>query len=147
MQPYAHPEVLVTTDWLADKLSDPSVRVVEVDVDTSAYNLGHLLGALAWNWTTQLCDTLRREILSKAQLEALLSEGGITPETTIVIYGDNNNWFAAWAFRKLRRADALRFWMFAARRSLRVRFSLLPVCPKPASVAGTFRVPAASRGA
>ena len=102
MQPYAHPEVLVTTDWLADKLSDPSVRVVEVDVDTSAYNLGHLPGALAWNWTTQLCDTLRREILSKAQLEALLSEGGITPETTIVIYGDNNNWFAAWAFWQLK---------------------------------------------
>ena len=102
MQPYAHPEVLVTIDWLADKLSDPSVRVVEVDVDTSAYNLGHLPGALAWNWTTQLCDTLRREILSKAQLEALLSEGGITPETTIVIYGDNNNWFAAWAFWQLK---------------------------------------------
>ena len=102
MQPYAHPEVLVTTDWLADKLSDPSVRVVEVDVDTSAYNLGHLPGALAWNWTTQLCDTLRREILSKEQLEALLSEGGITPETTIVIYGDNNNWFAAWAFWQLK---------------------------------------------
>src|ERR1035438_7503322 len=102
MQPYAHPEVLVTTDWLSDKLSDPSVRVVEVDVDTSAYNLGHLPGALAWNWTTQLCDTLRREILSKEQLEALLSEGGITPETTIVIYGDNNNWFAAWAFWQLK---------------------------------------------
>ncbi len=98
MAQYAHPEVLVETDWLAGKLTDPSVRPAEVDVDTAAYNVGHIPGATAWAWNTQLCDTLRRDILPKEQLEALLSNAGVTPETTIVLYGDSNNWFAAWAF-------------------------------------------------
>lgn len=98
MAQYAHPEVLVETDWLAGKLSDPSIRVAEVDVDTAAYNLGHIPGAVGWAWNTQLCDTLRRDILPKEQLEALLSNAGVTPETTIILYGDSNNWFAAWAF-------------------------------------------------
>ncbi len=102
MAAYAHPEVLVSTDWLAGKLSDPSVRTVEVDVDTAAYNLGHIPGALAWAWNTQLCDTVRRDILPKEQLEALLSHSGIAPKTTIVLYGDSNNWFAAWAFWQLK---------------------------------------------
>ncbi len=102
MPEYAHPDVLVDCDWLSGHFSDASVRVVEVDVDTSAYNLGHIPGALGWNWSTQLCDTVRRDILSKEQLEALLSSAGITPETTIVIYGDSNNWFAAWAFWQLK---------------------------------------------
>ncbi len=98
MAQYAHPEVLVETDWLAGKLSDPSIRVAEVDVDTAAYHLGHIPGATSWAWNTQLCDTLRRDILPKEQLEALLSNAGVTPEMTIVLYGDSNNWFAAWAF-------------------------------------------------
>jgi thiosulfate/3-mercaptopyruvate sulfurtransferase len=102
MADYAHPEVLVETDWLAGKLSDTSVRIVEVDVDTAAYDLGHIPGAIAWAWNTQLCDTLTRDILPKDQLEALLSKGGIAPETTIVLYGDSNNWFAAWAFWQLK---------------------------------------------
>jgi thiosulfate/3-mercaptopyruvate sulfurtransferase len=102
MAQYAHPEVLVDTEWLAGKLSDPSVRIVEVDVDTAAYDLGHIPGALGWNWSNQLCDTVRRDILSKQDLEALLSKSGITPETMIVIYGDSNNWFAAWAFWQLK---------------------------------------------
>lgn len=102
MAAYAHPEVLVETDWLADHLSDASLRIVEVDVDTAAYSLGHIPGAIAWNWGTQLCDTLRRDILPKSQLEALLSESGISPETTIILYGDSNNWFAAWAFWQLK---------------------------------------------
>ena len=102
MPQYAHPEVLVETEWLAGKLSDPSVRTVEVDVDTAAYELGHIPGALAWNWSTQLCDTVTRDILPQQQLEALLSQSGIAPETTIVIYGDSNNWFAAWAFWQLK---------------------------------------------
>src|SRR5579875_3767897 len=99
---YAHPEVLVETDWLAGKLSDPSIRIVEVDVDTAAYDLGHIPGAIAWAWNTQLCDTVRRDILPKAELEALLSKAGVTPQTTIVLYGDSNNWFAAWAFWQLK---------------------------------------------
>ena len=102
MSQYAHPEVLVETDWLAGKLADPSVRAVEVDVDTAAYDLGHIPGAIAWAWNTQLSDTLRRDILSKQDLEALLSKSGIGPDTTIVLYGDNNNWFAAWAFWQLK---------------------------------------------
>ena len=102
MAAYAHPEVIAETDWLADKLSDPSIRVVEVDVDTNAYELAHIPGAVAWNWTTQLSDTVRRDILSQEALEALLSESGITPQTTIILYGDSNNWFAAWAFWQLK---------------------------------------------
>jgi thiosulfate/3-mercaptopyruvate sulfurtransferase len=102
MAQYAHPEVLVDTDWLADKLNDPAVRIVEVDVDTNAYDLGHIPGAIAWAWNTQLCDTVRRDILPKGELEALLSKSGIKPDTTIVLYGDSNNWFAAWAFWQLK---------------------------------------------
>jgi thiosulfate/3-mercaptopyruvate sulfurtransferase len=102
MAQYAHPEVLVETEWLAGKLSDSSLRIVEVDVDTAAYDLGHIPGALAWAWNTQLCDTVRRDILPKEQLEALLSKSGITPQSTIVLYGDSNNWFAAWAFWQLK---------------------------------------------
>ena len=97
MAEYAHPEALVSTAWTAEHASDPNVRVVEVDVDTKAYDEGHIPGAIAWAWNTQLCDTLRRDILSKAQFEELMSSSGVTPDTTLVIYGDNNNWFAAWA--------------------------------------------------
>jgi thiosulfate/3-mercaptopyruvate sulfurtransferase len=98
MASYAHPETLVSTAWVAEHANDPNVRVVEVDVDTKAYNEGHVPGAIAWAWNSQLCDTVRRDILSKEQFEQLMSSSGIKPETTIVIYGDNNNWFAAWAF-------------------------------------------------
>jgi thiosulfate/3-mercaptopyruvate sulfurtransferase len=97
MAEYAHPEVLVSTDWVAAHASDPQVRIAEVDVDTKAYDEAHVPGALGWAWNTQLCDTLRRDILSKEQFEELMSSSGVAPETTLVIYGDNNNWFAAWA--------------------------------------------------
>ncbi len=95
-------DVLVSTEWVAAHRSDPNVRVVEVDVDTAAYDQGHVPGATGWNWTTELCDTLVRDIVPKAKLEKLLGASGITPETTIVLYGDNNNWFAAWAFWQLK---------------------------------------------
>lgn len=97
MAEYAHPEVLVSTDWVAAHLKDPSVRIAEVDVDTKAYEEGHVPGAIGWAWNSQLCDTLRRDILSKEQFEALMSDSGVSSATTLVIYGDNNNWFAAWA--------------------------------------------------
>jgi len=97
MAEYAHPEALVSTEWVAQHGNDPNVRVVEVDVDTKAYNEAHVPGAIAWAWNTQLCDTVRRDILSQQQFEALMSASGVTPDTTLVIYGDNNNWFAAWA--------------------------------------------------
>jgi len=98
MTDYAHPEVLVSTDWVARHGRDPGVRVVEVDVDTSAYDEGHIPGAIAWSWKTELCDTVRRDILSKEQFEELMRRSGVANDTTLVLYGDNNNWFAAWAF-------------------------------------------------
>jgi thiosulfate/3-mercaptopyruvate sulfurtransferase len=98
----ALPDVLVTTEWVAQHLTDPKVRVVEVDVDTTAYDQGHVPGAAGWNWTTELCDTVVRDIAPKAKIEALLGGTGIDKTTTIVLYGDNNNWFAAWAFWQLK---------------------------------------------
>jgi len=98
MSEYANPDVLVSTDWVSQHLDDPDVKLVEVDVDTEAYDQGHIKGAVGWNWTTQLNDTLRRDILSQADFEKLMSESGIRPEDTVVFYGDNNNWFAAFAF-------------------------------------------------
>jgi thiosulfate/3-mercaptopyruvate sulfurtransferase len=102
MQNYAHPEVLVSTDWVANHRADPAVRVVEVDVDTKAYDEGHVPGAIGWPWNTQLCDTVRRDILSQAQFEELMSSSGVADDTTVVIYGDNNNWFAAWALWQMK---------------------------------------------
>lgn len=98
MASYAHPEVLVSTDWVAKHATDPNVRVVEIDVDTKSYDEGHVPGAIAWAWNTQLCDTVVRDILPKAQFENLMTQSGVNNETTLVLYGDNNNWFAAWAF-------------------------------------------------
>ncbi len=94
--------VLVTTDWVAQHAKDQSVRVVEVDVDTAAYDQGHAPGAIGWNWTTELCDTLTRDIVPIKKLEDLLGKGGIDNKTTVVLYGDNNNWFACWAFWQLK---------------------------------------------
>jgi thiosulfate/3-mercaptopyruvate sulfurtransferase len=94
--------VLVTTDWVAEHATDAGVRVVEVDVDTAAYDQGHVPGAAGWNWTTELCDTLVRDIVPVSKLEALLGRTGIDNKTAIVLYGDNNNWFAAWAFWQLK---------------------------------------------
>jgi thiosulfate/3-mercaptopyruvate sulfurtransferase len=102
MQDYVHPEVLVSTSWVADRANDPNVRVVEVDVDTKAYEEGHIPGAIAWNWGSQLCDTLRRDIIPRDKFEQLMSESGISNDTTVVIYGDNNNWFAAWALWQMK---------------------------------------------
>ncbi len=102
MTSYAHPETLVSTSWVAEHAHDSKVRVVEVDVNTAAYDEGHVPGAIGWAWNTQLCDTVRRDILSKNQFEALMSQAGIAPDTTVVLYGDNNNWFAAWAFWQLK---------------------------------------------
>ncbi len=97
MADYAHPEVLVSTQWVADHASDPKVRLVEVDVDTTAYDQGHVPGALGWNWQTQLQDQVRRDLISTEQFEKLCGGSGISNDSTVVVYGDNNNWFAAWA--------------------------------------------------
>jgi thiosulfate/3-mercaptopyruvate sulfurtransferase len=102
MSEYKHPEVLVTTEWVAQNLSSPKFRLVEVDVDTTAYDQGHISGAVGWNWQTQLQDNIRRDLIDKATLERLLGESGISNDTTIILYGDNNNWFAAYAFWQLK---------------------------------------------
>lgn len=91
-------EVLVTTQWVQDHLNDPRVKIVEVDVDTAAYEEGHIPGAVGWNWTTDTQDQVRRDIINKEQFEALMRRSGIRNEDTVILYGDNNNWFAAYAF-------------------------------------------------
>jgi thiosulfate/3-mercaptopyruvate sulfurtransferase len=95
---YANKEALVSTDWVAEHGSDPIVRLIEVDVDTAAYDSGHIKGAVGLNWQTQLSDRIRRDIPSKADWEKLMSQSGVSNDTKIVFYGDNNNWFAAFAY-------------------------------------------------
>jgi thiosulfate/3-mercaptopyruvate sulfurtransferase len=102
MSNYAHPEVLVSTDWVEAHGNDAKVRIVEVDVDASAYNEGHIAGAVGWDWQAQLCDTVQRDIIPKHTFEDLMGQSGISPSTTVVIYGDNNNWFAAWALWQMK---------------------------------------------
>ena len=95
---YAHPEVLVSTEWVAGHLNDASIRLIEVDVDTTAYDSGHIAGAVGWNWQSQLNDSVRRDIPDAKAFAQLMGQAGVTPATTVVLYGDNNNWFAAFAF-------------------------------------------------
>jgi thiosulfate/3-mercaptopyruvate sulfurtransferase len=102
MTEYAAGNALVSPEWAQQHLNDPGVRFVEVDVDTAAYEQSHLPGAVGWNWTSQLSDGIRRDITSREDLAKLLSESGIGADTHIVLYGDNNNWFAAWAYWQLR---------------------------------------------
>lgn len=98
----AHPESIVSTQWVADNLGNSNVVLVEVDVDTAAYDQGHVPGAVGWNWSTQLNDQLTRDILTRDQMESLLGGSGIGNDTTVVLYGDNNNWFATYAFWQMR---------------------------------------------
>jgi len=96
-------DVLVTADWVEDNLDqlesdDPEHRLVEVDVDTEAYDEAHAPGAIGFNWETQLQDQTQRDILEKDDFEDLLGSHGITEDTTVVLYGDNSNWFAAYAY-------------------------------------------------
>src|SRR5690242_3538542 len=102
MSEYKHPEVLVTTEWVASNLNAPNTRLVEVDVDTTAYDQGHIPGAVGWNWQTQLQDNVKRDLIDRAALEKLLGQSGISNDATILLYGDNNNWFAAYAFWQLK---------------------------------------------
>jgi thiosulfate/3-mercaptopyruvate sulfurtransferase len=95
---YANPDVLVETEWVAQHLNDPNLRLVEVDVDTTAYDSGHVPGAIGWNWKKDTQQPVQRDIPDQAAFEALMSRSGIGTDTTVVFYGDNNNWFATYAF-------------------------------------------------
>ncbi len=102
MSDYKHREVLVSTDWVAQNLNSTGFRLVEVDVDTTAYDKGHIPGAVGWNWQTQLQDPVRRDLIEKSEFERLLGDSGISKNTMVLLYGDNNNWFAAYAFWQLK---------------------------------------------
>jgi thiosulfate/3-mercaptopyruvate sulfurtransferase len=97
MTEYAHPEYLVETDWVAEHLSDPQVRIIESDEDPLLYKMGHVPGAIQVDWFTTLQHPLRRDFLTKEQFEKFCSEAGIANDTTLVFYGDKSNWFACYA--------------------------------------------------
>ncbi|MDX1416286.1 MAG: sulfurtransferase [Candidatus Promineifilaceae bacterium] len=99
---YAHPETLVETDWVAGNLDRPNTRYVEVDVDTEAYSQGHIPGAVGWNWQTDTQDAVRRDLLTPQDFKDLMERSGINNDTTVILYGDSNNWFAAYAFWMLK---------------------------------------------
>jgi thiosulfate/3-mercaptopyruvate sulfurtransferase len=102
MPDYANPDALVETDWLEANVNDPRIRVIEVDEDTEAYDKGHIEGAVGWNWTTDLHADVGRDYVDQAGLSDLLSKAGVGPDTTVILYGGNNNWFAAYAYWLLK---------------------------------------------
>jgi thiosulfate/3-mercaptopyruvate sulfurtransferase len=108
MNGYAHPEVLVETDWVNANLGKTSIKLVEIDVDTTAYDAGHIRGAVGFNWRTQLQNQVGRDIIGKEAFEKLVGSAGISPQDTVILYGDNNNWFAAngfWLFKVYGHKD------------------------------------------
>ncbi len=110
MAGHAKPETLVETDWLEEHVDDPAIRVIEVDEDTEAYEKGHIRGAIGWNWTTDLHTQVGRDYVDQDELSGLLSRAGVGAGTTLILYGGNNNWFAAYAYwvLKLRGFDEVR---------------------------------------
>jgi thiosulfate/3-mercaptopyruvate sulfurtransferase len=108
MNGYAHPEVLVETDWVKANLGKPGITLVEIDVDTSVYDTGHIPGAVGLNWRTQLQDQVSRDIVGQEAFEALVGDAGISSQDTVILYGDNHNWFAAngfWLFKVYGHKD------------------------------------------
>ena len=102
MADYKNPDVLVDTEWLAEHLNDPDIRIVEVDEDTAAYEKGHIPNALAWNWSTDLHAEVGRDYLDQEGLARLLQQAGVGDGATVILYGGNNNWFAAYAYWLLK---------------------------------------------
>jgi thiosulfate/3-mercaptopyruvate sulfurtransferase len=98
MSDYAHPEVLASTDWVADHLNDPGVRIVESDEDVLLYDVGHIPGAVKLDWVSDLNDSVVRDYIDSGRFAQLMSEKGIGNDTTVVFYGDKNNWWACYAF-------------------------------------------------
>lgn len=98
MSDYAYPDVLVSTDWVAEHLTDPNIRIIESNEDSLLYPSGHITGAVEVDWTSDLNHNLIRDYIGKEDFEKLASRIGITPETTVVFYGDKSNWWATYAF-------------------------------------------------
>ena len=94
---YAQPDALVNIGWVLEHLNDPKVKLIEVDVDTTSYEKGHIKNAIGWNWQTQLQDRVTRNVVDPRSFAELCRRAGINNDDTVVLYGDNNNWFAAWA--------------------------------------------------
>src|SRR5690349_13331649 len=95
---YAHPEVLVETAWVAEHLNDPSIRLIEADEDVLLYEVGHIPGAVKLDWHVDVQDRVRRDFVDQGDFEQLMSHWGIANDTTIVLYGDKNNWYACYSF-------------------------------------------------
>jgi thiosulfate/3-mercaptopyruvate sulfurtransferase len=95
-------ETLLSTDWLIENADTADIRIIEVDEDTDAYGVSHIPGSIAWHWSDDLHDRPRRELISQEQVAALLAKSGVGPQTTVVLYGGNNNWFAAYAYWTLK---------------------------------------------
>ena len=102
MSDYANPDALVSTDWLVEHLDDPAVRIIEVDENTTTYEKDHIPGAHAWNWATDLHHPIRRDYIDQDGFSRLLAEAGVDDDITVVLYGANNNWFAAYAYWLLK---------------------------------------------
>ncbi|MGH7876512.1 MAG: sulfurtransferase [Candidatus Dormibacteraceae bacterium] len=99
---YSNPDSMVSTEWLAAHLHDPDLRLIEVDVNPALYAAGHIEGAAGWDWHVDLQDPQQRDLASREALESKLSQSGVGPDTTVLIYGDSNNWFAAYAYWALK---------------------------------------------
>jgi thiosulfate/3-mercaptopyruvate sulfurtransferase len=137
--------VLVTTDWARDHLDDPRVRFLEVDVDTDSYDAGHLPGAVGVNWKTQLTDPVLRDLASRENLQQLLRDAGVNDDTLIVLYGDNNNWFAAWAYWQLRYQGVDNVRLLDGGR-VKVEADALPLTTDaPAHASGSITLPTETR--
>jgi thiosulfate/3-mercaptopyruvate sulfurtransferase len=145
MAGYAKPDALVDTDWLEEHVKDPGTRVIEVDEDTEAYEKGHIEGAVGWNWTTDLHTEVGRDYVDQAELSELLSAAGVGPGTTVILYGGNNNWFAAYAYwvLKLRGFDDVKL-LNGGRKKWELESR--PLTQEPASVtASGFSISSAER--
>ena len=99
---YANPYALVSTDWLVENLGKSDIRIIEVDEDVALYAKNHIPGAIAWSWSEDLHHPIRRDYLDQDGFSKLLSDAGVDPDTTIILYGGNNNWFAAYAYWLLK---------------------------------------------
>jgi thiosulfate/3-mercaptopyruvate sulfurtransferase len=145
MADYAKPDVLVDTDWLEEHLDDPNVRVIEVDEDTTAYEKGHIKGAVGWNWTSDLHTDVGRDYRDQAGFSELLSAAGVEPGTTVVLYGGNNNWFAAYAYwlLKLRGFDDVKLLNGGRKKWELESRELVPEVPSPQPTG--FRIEGAER--